>query len=80
MLKLPSRPMPMILDPDYPHIVLSYTYRGARIELDQSELNGTPIYAAWASYTTGTALAVPKAWTRSDAIQRAQRWVDRKLT
>jgi uncharacterized membrane protein YdcZ (DUF606 family) len=69
----------MILDPDYPHIVLSYAYRGAKIELDQSELNGSPIYAAWVNYATGTALAVPKAWTRSEALKRAQRWVDRKL-
>jgi hypothetical protein len=69
----------MILDPDYPHIVLSSTYRGLTIELDQGDLDGYPVYSAWVNYATGSALAVPKAWTREDALRRAKRWIDRRF-
>ena len=30
--------MPRIFEPDYPHIVLKFQYRGCRIEIDRSEL------------------------------------------
>ncbi|MDA0673391.1 MAG: hypothetical protein O3C67_06755 [Cyanobacteria bacterium] len=70
----------MILEPDYPHIVRSLPYRGLTIELDQSTLDGYPVYSAWVNYPTGSAMAVPKAWTPEEATRRAKRWIDRRFT
>lgn len=70
----------MILDPHYPQIIVSFPYRGLIIEVEQGFSEGQTIYAAWVDYATGSAVAVPKAWTREDAIRRAKRWVDRKFT
>jgi hypothetical protein len=69
----------MIIDPDYPCIVLSFTYRGFKIEIDQSQFEDQDIYAAWASYETGCAIAVPCALSRAETIRKAKRWVDRRL-
>ena len=69
----------MIIDPHYPDIVLAFPYRGLTIEIEQGMQDDYRIYAAWVNYATGSAVAVPKAWTREDAIQRAKRWVDRKF-
>lgn len=69
----------MILEPDYPHIVLAFPYRGVKIAIDQSDQEGIPVYAAWISYATGDAVAVPCAHTREEAIRRAKRWVDRRF-
>jgi hypothetical protein len=67
-------------DPDYPHIVLSFDYRGWKIEIDQGELNGQTTYAVWVGYDQGCAMAVPFAHSRSEAIRRARRWIDRRLS
>lgn len=69
----------MIIDPHYPHIVFAFPYRDFQIEIEQTVLDDLTVYAAWVNYDTGSAVAVPKAWTRADAIQRAKRWVDRKF-
>ena len=69
----------MIIDPHYPNIVLDFPYRGLTIEIEQTSLDGLIVYAAWVNYDLGTAVAVPKAWTRADAIRRAKRWIDRKF-
>lgn len=69
----------MIIDPHYPNIVLAFPYRGLNIEVEKSSSEGQIIYAAWVNYASGSAVAVPKAWTREDAIQRAKRWVDRRF-
>jgi hypothetical protein len=43
--------IPMLsADPDYPHVVMAFVYRGFRLELDQSEENGVAIFAVWATY------------------------------
>jgi len=68
----------MIIDPHYPHIVLTFPYRDFTIEIEQTTWNDVTAYAAWVNYATGSAVAVPKAWTRTDAIQQAKRWIDRK--
>ncbi|MCM1984824.1 hypothetical protein [Lyngbya confervoides] len=70
----------MILDPDFPHIIWSFTYRGWRLEVDQSEDNGQVLYAVWAIHEKGCAVAVPCALTQSDAIKRAKRYVDARLS
>jgi hypothetical protein len=69
----------MILEPDYPNIVMSSLYRGLTIELDCGTLDGHPVYSAWVNYPTGNALAVPKAWSREEALRRAKRWIDRRF-
>ena len=69
----------MIIDPHYPHIVLAFPYRETTIEIEQAVIDDLTIYTAWVDYATGSAVAVPKAWTRADAMQKAKRWVDRKL-
>lgn len=70
---------PMIIDPHYPHIVFAFPYRDLTIEIEQTDFEDMTVYAAWVNYDSGSAVAVPKAWTRADAIQRAKRWVDRKF-
>lgn len=65
--------------PDYPHIVLSFEYRGWIIEIDQGDFNGQTTYAAWANYADGCAVAVPYAGSRAAAIKRAKHWVDQRL-
>lgn len=69
----------MIIDPHYPHIVLTCPYRHCTIELEQSVWQDVTTYTAWVNYETGSAVAVPKAWTRTDAIKRAKQWIDRNF-
>jgi hypothetical protein len=68
-----------MIDPHYPKIILSFAYRGCKIEIDRDELDGQYIYAAWVNYDRGFAVAVPIAMTQIDAIRKAKRWIDRKL-
>ncbi|WOD37818.1 hypothetical protein [Nodosilinea sp. E11] len=70
----------LFADPDYPHVVLSFDYRGFRLELDQSTENGVLMYAVWATYDRGCAVAVPGVISRSEAIFKARRWVDQRLS
>jgi hypothetical protein len=67
-------------NPDYPHVVLSFTYRDFHLELDQSTENGIPMYAVWATHDGGCAVAVPGVVSRSEAIYKAKRWVDQRLS
>lgn len=69
----------MIIEPHYPKIIFAFPYRGLNIEVERGVLDGKPVYAAWVSHALGCAVAVPKAWTREDAVQKAKRWVDRKF-
>ncbi len=70
----------LFADPDFPHVVMSFDYRGFRLELDQSLEDGVPLYAVWATYETGSAVAVPGVVSRSEAIYKARQWVDRRLS
>lgn len=69
----------VVLDPHYPHIVLSFHYRGFEVQIDRSFNEDGESYAAWANYPTGCAIAVPHASSRSDAVKRAKAWCDRRL-
>lgn len=66
-------------DPDYPHIVMSFTYRGFKLDLDQSDDNGRPIFSVWANHDQGCAVAVAGVVSRSEAIYKAKQWVNRRL-
>lgn len=65
--------------PDYLQIILSFTYKGWKIELDQSDLDGQIAYSAWANNDKCSVVAVPYAPSRTLAIKRAKQWVDRRL-
>lgn len=65
-------------NPDHPNIVLSFAYHQFDMQIDESEHNGQRIYAVWANHADGCAVAVPCALTRSEAIQRAKRWVEKR--
>lgn len=69
----------MILNPDFPHIIWSFTYREWRLEIDQSEDDGQVVYAVWANHENGCAVAVPCALTREEAIKRAKKYVDARI-
>jgi hypothetical protein len=70
----------MILNPDFPHIIWSFTYRGWRLEVDQSATDGQVLYAVWANHEAGCAIAVPCAVTQAEAIKRAKKYVDARIT
>lgn len=70
----------LIPDPDYPHVVLSFMYRGWHLEIDQGNRQGAVVYAVWATGEKGCAVAVPCAKSRLEAIERAKTWVDRRLS
>ncbi|HEY9877030.1 MAG TPA: hypothetical protein V6D29_01180 [Leptolyngbyaceae cyanobacterium] len=67
----------MIETPDYPHIVMTFMYRGFKVEIDQSEDNGQTVYAAWANHDRGCAIAVPCAYSRNEVVWKAKQWCDR---
>lgn len=69
-----------IADPDHINTVVAFPYRGVTIHITSGTHLGATIYTAWIDYSTGSAVAVPKAYTRSDAIKRAKQWVMRKFT
>lgn len=65
--------------PDYPHIILSFDYRGWHLQLDRSEWDGQTTYSVWAHCQLVTAVAIPCAYSRSEAIKRAKQWVDARI-
>lgn len=67
------------MKPSYPHIILSFNYRGCKVEIDRDELDGYCIYAAWVNHDRGCAVAVKSAMTTRDAIRRAKQWIDAKI-
>ena len=67
------------MKPSYPQIILSFAYRGCKVEIDRDELDGHCIYAAWVNYDRGCAVAVPSAMTTIDAVRRAKQWIDTKM-
>ena len=71
--------MVMIADPHHPHIVLSFFYRGLRVQIDEDSFDGDPIFAAWVDHQWGSALATPCELTKAIAIRKAKRWIDRRL-
>ena len=68
-----------IADPDYINTVFSFPYRGMTIQITSGTYLGAKIYTAWVDYATGSAVAVPKAYSRSEAIRLAKSWVTKKF-
>lgn len=73
--------MTIIIDPDYPKKILSFTYRGFDIEIDiDDKEEGEEItYSAWVGHDYGWAIATPAVKNRSEAIRLAKHWVDWRL-
>ena len=69
-----------IADPDYINTVFAFPYRGVTIQITSGTHLGVKIYTAWIDYATGSAVAVPKAYSRNEAIKRAKKWVMQKFT
>jgi hypothetical protein len=69
----------MMIEPHYPKIILSFAYRGYKIEIDRDESDGQCTYAAWVNHAQGCAVAVPSAISSMDAIRRAKQWIDKRL-
>lgn len=65
----------LIPDPHYPHIVFDFTYQACRIQVEKDAFKGQDIYAAWVDHAAGSALAVPFAFSRAEAIRKAKQWV-----
>ncbi|NEQ52478.1 MAG: hypothetical protein F6K11_20430 [Leptolyngbya sp. SIO3F4] len=68
-----------ISDPDHINTVVAFPYRGVTIQITSGTHLGIKTYTAWIDYSTGSAVAVPKAYTRSDAIRGAKQWVMQKF-
>ncbi len=66
-------------EPDYPHVIGAFTYRGFQLAIEKSEDNGLTVFSVWADHDRGTAIAVPGALSRREAIYKARRWVDQRL-
>ncbi len=65
-----------MIEPDYPNIVFAFDYKGWKVEIDQGEMDGCATYAVWANYKFGSAVAVPYASSRQEAVRRAKQWID----
>lgn len=68
-----------IADPDHINTVFSFPYKGVTIQITSSTHLGVKTYTAWVDYATGSAVAVPKALSRSEAIKHAKKWVLQKF-
>ena len=68
-----------MLDPDYPHIILAFTYRNFEIKIASDRWQDNDFYTAWADYSFGSAVAVPYAVSTRIAVRQAKRWVDKRM-
>jgi hypothetical protein len=66
-------------NPHFPHIIMSFDYRGFTLDLEQGDDNGVPVFSVWANHEWGSAVAVPGVVSRSEAIYKAKQWVNRRL-
>ena len=68
-----------MIEPHYPKITMSFTYRDYKIQIERDKFNKQDIYAAWVNYDRGCAIAVPYAATATEAVRKSKLWVDEKL-
>ncbi|MBF2017995.1 MAG: hypothetical protein IGS23_22935 [Rivularia sp. T60_A2020_040] len=71
-----------MIEPHYPKILMSFTYREYKIEIERdnfNQQNKQDIYSAWVNYNGGYAVAVPYAVTPSEAISKSKQWIDERL-
>ncbi|NEP15805.1 MAG: hypothetical protein F6J97_02755 [Leptolyngbya sp. SIO4C1] len=68
-----------LANPDHIHTVFAFPYHGLEIQITSTQHDGQTLYTAWVNYDTGSAVAVPKARSREEAIQRAKAWARQKF-
>ena len=68
-----------MFDPDYPHVVLSFTYRDYGIKIAVDKWKDQNFYTAWADHSFGSAVAVPYAINTKIAVRKAKNWVDTRI-
>lgn len=68
-----------MIEPHYPKIIMSFTYRECKIEIERDKFNQQDIYAAWVNYNGGCAMAVPYAISPTEAIRKSKQWIDERL-
>lgn len=68
-----------MIDPDYPHVILSFMYRDFEIKISRDRWREQNIYTAWVDHSLGSAVAVPCAVTTKLAVRNAKRWVDKRI-
>ncbi|MEO0758877.1 MAG: hypothetical protein AAFY78_18625 [Cyanobacteria bacterium J06648_16] len=64
-----------IADPDAINVAMSFLYHGLHVQITTSHEDGLTVYSAWVDHATGSAVAVPMAYSRNEAITRAKTWV-----
>ena len=57
-----------IATPHYPAVVWAFSYRNMQIEITTTWHQDQQVYSAWVTYATGSAVAVPRADCREEAI------------
>ena len=68
-----------VADPDAINVAMSFLYHGLRVQITASQDKGYTVYSAWVDHATGSAVAVPAAYSRNEAIARAKTWVRRNF-
>ncbi|MEB3229783.1 MAG: hypothetical protein VKJ64_02150 [Leptolyngbyaceae bacterium] len=62
----------MIADPHYPRIVLSFIYRGYRIQIAQDTFDDYPVFSAWVDHPWGSAIATPCELVWAIAVRKGK--------
>ena len=68
-----------MIEPHYPKIIMSFTYRQCKIEIERDNFNKQDIYAAWVNHEGGSAIAVPFAFSPTEAVKKSKQWIDERL-
>lgn len=68
-----------MIEPHYPKIIMSFTYRECKVQIERDTFNQQDIYAAWVNHDAGCAIAVPYAATPNEAIKKSKQWIDKRF-
>ena len=68
-----------MIEPHVPQIIMSFTYRDYKIQIERDKFNKQDIYAAWVNYDKGCAIAVPYAATATEAVRKSKQWIDKRF-
>jgi hypothetical protein len=68
-----------MINPHYPQVILTFAYRGCKVEIECDDSDEENTYTAWVNYQQGCVVAVPLALSRAEAVKRAKRWIEQKF-
>ena len=60
------------MQPSYPQIILSFVYRGCKVQIDRDEADGSCSYAAWVRFPAVKRQGLPDRWL---ITMEAVRWL-----